>query len=96
MEMTDPGLRACYQSPAGYCLQWTTWIYHLMANDFYQAGLVDPSEIEQRKKFEKAYAFAMKALRYHALEGGQGFDQCVSTEGLIEILRDKLHRTAAR
>jgi hypothetical protein len=96
LEMTDPDLGACYQNPRGYCLQWTTWIYHLMANDFYQAGLVDRNEIEQRKKFEKAYAFAVKALQYHAPEGGQGFDQCISTEGLIEILRDKLHRTPAR
>ena len=67
-----------------------------MANDFYQAGLADPNEVEQTKKFEKAYDFAVKATQYHAPEGGQGFDQCVSTEALIEILRDKLHRAAAR
>jgi len=96
VEMTDPGLEVCYENPSGYCLQWTTWIYHLMANDFYQAALVNPNEVEQTKQFEKAYDFAVKATQYHAPEGGQGFDQCVNTQALIEILRDKLHPPGAR
>jgi len=90
--MTDPGLEVCYENSKGYCLQWTTWIYHLMANDFYRDALVDSNEFEQRAKFEKAYDFAVKATQYHPPEGGEGFDQCVNTKALIQILRDKLDR----
>jgi hypothetical protein len=91
-EMTDPGLEVCYHNPKGYCLQDTAWIYHLLANDFYQAALVEPNAIVRKEQYRKAYDFAVKATMYHAPEGGEGFSQCVGTTALIKILNEKLGR----
>jgi hypothetical protein len=87
--LTNPDTRSetCYSERSGYCAQRTAWIFHLLANDFYQEAMALEGS-ERLADLQQAQRFMGEALKYQRPEGGEGFDQCISSP----LLRDKINQ----
>lgn len=72
----DISVETCYRSTAGYCRQRSGWICHLLANDFYQKGLVEGSTDQARYHFNLAVQYAQKTLGFFP----GGFEQFTPTQ----------------
>lgn len=83
----DISVETCYRSAAGYCRQRSGWICHLLANDFYQKGLVEGGTDQARYHFNLAVQYAQKTLGFFP----GGFEQFTPTQ-MVE--RDSKARIA--
>ena len=86
----DPSSEICYRRPKGYCVQRTTWIYHLFANDFYLQAIALADRRDHIAALTRANQFATEARKYRGPEGGEGFDQCIHTTPLAEKIAEAL------
>jgi hypothetical protein len=86
----DPSSEICYRRPKGYCVQRTTWIYHLFANDFYLQAIALADRRDRIAALTRANQFATEARKYRGPEGGEGFDQCIHTTPLVDKIVDAL------
>jgi hypothetical protein len=86
----DSGAEICYQRPKGFCLQRTTWIYHLFANDFYVHAQALTDRLDRNAALERARQHVTEARKYRRPEGGEGFDQCMHTTTLAEKIAEAL------
>ena len=83
------GAEICYERPRGFCAQRSGWIHHLLANDFYNAGLAAAEPAEKRVRFAKAAEQVSESLKDYP----PGFVQEKATkvlEALIAEERKKL------
>ena len=83
------GAEICYERPRGYCAQRSGWIHHLLASDFYNAGLAATEPAEKRLHFVKAAEQVSASLEDYP----PGFVQEKATkvlEALIAEERKKL------
>jgi len=86
----DSSSEICYRRPRGYCVQRTAWIYHLFANDFYQQAIAQADRRDRIEALTRASQFVTEAKKYRRPEGGEGFDQCIHTNPLVEKIADAL------
>jgi hypothetical protein len=84
----DPGSEVCYSRAKGYCAQRMTWVYHLLANDFYLHALALTAR-NRIAALNRAKEFAGEARKYRRPEGGEGFDQCIDTTTLVEKIDEE-------
>ena len=87
---SDTSSEICYRRPGGYCLQRIAWIYHLLANDFYLQAIARPDQQDRIPDLKRAGRFVAEARKYRPLVGGEGFDQCIPTNTLVEKIADAL------
>jgi hypothetical protein len=83
----NTGSEICYERPRGFCLQRSGWIHHLLANDFYQAGLTLSNRTRRLDRFELAIAQAKLAVRDFPQKG---FEQGCPTTVLLKWLPDQI------
>jgi hypothetical protein len=78
----------CYERVKGYCPQRTAWVRHLLANDFYEQGLVRRQQESTNERLEIALDHAKRAAAlYTDVETGKpGFNQCTPTTDVIAAL----------
>jgi hypothetical protein len=86
----DTSSEICYRRPKGYCLQRTAWIYHLFATDFYLRAMAQSDRRDRIADLTRAGQFVTEARKYRRPEGGEGFDQCISTTTLAERIAEAL------
>jgi hypothetical protein len=84
----DTNAESCYRRPKGFCLQRTTWIYHLLANDFYLLAMAQSDRRDRIAALTRARQLVTEARKYHPTEGGEGFDQCIPTTILVEKIAE--------
>jgi hypothetical protein len=89
---SDMGWRICYERASGYCVERTSWIHHLLANDFYQQSISFTERHDRVARLELAEGHAREALKYRQPEehGRQGFEQCTDTNALLEKIEETL------
>ena len=66
-------------------------MHHLLANDFYQAGIVSQDQNEKKDKLGRALEHARNARDLYKDDNGEpGFVQCKGTVPLIREAEDLL------
>ena len=82
------GAEICYERPRGYCAQRSGWIHHLLANDFYGAGLAATDRAEKRVQFERAAQQVVESLE----DFPQGFVQQKPSKVLESLVAEELKK----
>jgi hypothetical protein len=89
----EVGVTACRNSE-GFCRERTAWIFHLLANDFYQYGRSLKSAgrpaLEYRAAFSTALKHACSAIAYFPPNGFSDALQATGTRSLERMLSEEL------
>ena len=84
------GSEICYDRAKGFCVQRTAWIYHLLANDFYEEAMATADPLARGTKMKRAAALVREARKYRRPEGLEGFEQCTDTIALQQQITEAL------
>ena len=81
----------CYSRTLGYCDERTAWINHLLANDFFEEGMLSHDPAIKADKLHRALKYAETARDNYRDEHNQpGFTQCTPTTALITKAQEAL------
>lgn len=90
----DVGVAGC-RNARGYCRERTAWIYHLLANDFYENGKRLKAEGHPDYEYKAALSTALKhacsAIDYFPPDGFNDAAQAVATRALERMLSMELN-----
>jgi hypothetical protein len=82
------------RNPEGFCRERTAWIFHLLANDFYQHGRqlrrAGRAEHEYKAVFDTALKHACSAIAFFPANGFSDALQLTATRSLERLLSEEL------
>lgn len=86
------GYPPCRDNPSGHCQERAAYIFHLLANDFYQQGTAEKAAGKQayRASFATALAYACSAICLFSMNGFNDPKQGIPTRALENLLRNEL------
>jgi hypothetical protein len=91
----ETGSAAC-RNPEGLCRERTGWIFHLLANDFFQQGKELKAAGRPKAEYEDRFLTALKhgcsAIKYFQPDG---FTELIPTRALERLAWDELGRGSA-
>lgn len=86
------GYRPCHDNPKGFCQERTAWVFHLLANDYYQQGKTakEAGDASYKSKFATALKHACSAIKLFPNDGFDDPTQAIPSRRLETLLRNEL------